>query len=121
MARDTGSPRIRRRADRKGFELTTGFGTLQKARITPNIDTTRPNLSYLDLAGTVLEQGEPDLNLLRTSIRHLDLRADRRLAFAMQWEGAEGARHRCAAFTGATTHRCSQKPLARANHIVALR
>jgi len=68
-----------------------------------------------------LEQVESELNLLQTSIRQLALRADRRLAFAMQWEGAGGAHHCSAAFTDATTHRCSQKPLARANHIVALR
>jgi hypothetical protein len=56
-----------------------------------NIETMQPTLSYLDLAGDPLEQVELSADLRRNSIRHLALRADGLLAFAMQWEGTEGA------------------------------
>ncbi|MEQ8900691.1 MAG: DUF1513 domain-containing protein [Roseovarius sp.] len=56
-----------------------------------NIKTMRPNLSYLDLSGDLLEQVELAPDLHQNSIRHLALRADGLLAFAMQWEGADGA------------------------------
>lgn len=56
-----------------------------------NVGTMRPNLSYLDLEGNILEQVTLTPDLHHNSIRHLAVRADGLLAFAMQWEGAEGA------------------------------
>jgi hypothetical protein len=68
-----------------------GIATDPTDRRKLNIETMRPNLSYLDLAGDLLEQVELSADLHRNSIRHLALRADGLLAFAMQWEGTEGA------------------------------
>ncbi|GAW34155.1 hypothetical protein RA2_01200 [Roseovarius sp. A-2] len=68
-----------------------GIATDPTDRRKLNIGTMRPNLSYLDIAGPILEQIELNPDLRKNSIRHLALRADGLLAFAMQWEGAEGA------------------------------
>ncbi len=52
-----------------------------------NLPTMEPNLSYVSLQGDVQEQvtlaDEDRLN----SIRHLDVRSDGLVAFAMQWQG----------------------------------
>lgn len=52
-----------------------------------NLDTMRPNLAYFTQAGELLERHElaPELHL--NSIRHLALREDGLVAFAMQWQG----------------------------------
>ncbi|KGM86159.1 Uncharacterized protein rosmuc_04033 [Roseovarius mucosus DSM 17069] len=68
-----------------------GIATDSTDRTKLNIDTMRPNLSYLDFAGDLLERVELPNNLHHNSIRHLALRDDGLLAFAMQWEGADGA------------------------------
>ncbi|WP_299924496.1 DUF1513 domain-containing protein [uncultured Pelagimonas sp.] len=51
-----------------------------------NIPTMRPNLSLIGLDGTILDMAEPPVALRRNSIRHLDVRADGRVAFGMQWQ-----------------------------------
>jgi uncharacterized protein len=68
-----------------------GIATDPTDRTKLNIDTMRPNLSYIALDGTLLEQVELASNLAKNSIRHLALRTDGLVAFAMQWEGEEGA------------------------------
>lgn len=55
-----------------------------------NIPLMQPNLSYLGLEGSLLEQVELSPALHRNSIRHLDLRSDGLVAIAMQWQGPEG-------------------------------
>jgi hypothetical protein len=63
-----------------------GIETDPSDRTPLNIDRMRPNLTYLSDAGEVLDQVElPDL--AQNSIRHLSVRADGLVAFAMQWEG----------------------------------
>ena len=52
-----------------------------------NIPTMRPNLSYLGLDGAMREVLELEAALHRNSIRHLALRPDGLVAFAMQWQG----------------------------------
>lgn len=56
-----------------------------------NIPMMRPNLSYLDLTGVVIDQIELDRSLHKNSIRHLDVDGAGHVAFAMQWEGASSA------------------------------
>ncbi|MEL0437032.1 DUF1513 domain-containing protein [Phycobacter sp. K97] len=56
-----------------------------------NTPTMRPNLSYLGFDGTVEEQIELGRDLHKNSIRHLAMRADGTVAFAMQWQGDQGA------------------------------
>lgn len=63
-----------------------GIQTDPEDRTPLNLDTMRPNLSYLSPEGEVLETVElPDL--WQNSIRHLALRGDGLVAFAMQWQG----------------------------------
>lgn len=52
-----------------------------------NLDTMRPNLSYLAQDGTLEDQIELAPELHRNSIRHLASHSDGTVAFAMQWEG----------------------------------
>lgn len=52
-----------------------------------NIPTMQPNLTYVNLDGAVLERIELPPELHRNSIRHLSVRRDGLLAFAMQWQG----------------------------------
>ncbi|WP_424832688.1 DUF1513 domain-containing protein [Ruegeria sp.] len=54
-----------------------------------NLPTMQPRLSYLDLTGQVLEQVELPRALHKNSIRHLAVRADGLVGFAMQWQGAQ--------------------------------
>lgn len=54
-----------------------------------NLDTMRPNLSYLTVGVGVMEQVELDPALHKNSIRHLDLRRDGMVGFAMQWQGEQ--------------------------------
>jgi len=51
----------------------------------------RPNLTYLTLSGRVQDQVELETELRQNSIRHLAVRQDGLVGFAMQWEGAQGA------------------------------
>ncbi|AGI69835.1 DUF1513-family protein [Octadecabacter antarcticus 307] len=50
-----------------------------------NIPTMRPNLTYLDIDGQVLDQLEP--SHYHASIRHLSVRTDGLVGIAMQWQG----------------------------------
>lgn len=52
-----------------------------------NLATMRPNLSYIDLNGTVLDQLELPAEHRKNSIRHLAVTQDGTVAFAMQWQG----------------------------------
>lgn len=52
-----------------------------------NLPDMRPNLSYIDFDGSFIELVELDPALHLNSIRHLDIREDGLLAFAMQWQG----------------------------------
>ncbi|GGG77900.1 hypothetical protein GCM10011415_28540 [Salipiger pallidus] len=66
-----------------------GIKTDRWDRTKLNIDSMRPNLSYLDADGMLLEQHEiPEF--AQNSIRHLALRPDGLVGFAMQWEGEPG-------------------------------
>ncbi len=55
-----------------------------------NIPEMQPSLVYLSLAGELLEEVRLDPELHFNSIRHLALRVDGLVGFAMQWEGAPG-------------------------------
>ncbi|MCR9089406.1 MAG: DUF1513 domain-containing protein [Rhodobacteraceae bacterium] len=52
-----------------------------------NLPAMRPNLSYLDPHGTLLEQVAPDPALHMNSIRHLAVAPDGTVAIAFQWQG----------------------------------
>ena len=65
-----------------------GIATDPTDRTKLNIPTMRPNLALLDLLGDgAVDVAELDPDLHQASIRHLALRADGTVAFAMQWEG----------------------------------
>lgn len=68
-----------------------GIATDPSDRTKLNIDTMRPNLSYFDLDGRLLETIELEPELWQNSIRHLALGPDGQVGFAMQWEGAPDA------------------------------
>ncbi|WP_417807302.1 DUF1513 domain-containing protein [Thioclava sp.] len=68
-----------------------GIATDPSDRTKLNLETMRPNLTYLSLAGTVRDQVELEPDLWQNSIRHLAIRSDGLVGFAMQWEGAPGA------------------------------
>ncbi|PRX38047.1 hypothetical protein SAMN05216257_103434 [Meinhardsimonia xiamenensis] len=65
-----------------------GIATDPADRRKLNIDSMRPNLAYLGLTGRLEERVELDDALHRNSIRHLAVRGDGLVAFAMQWQGA---------------------------------
>ncbi|WP_300070325.1 DUF1513 domain-containing protein [uncultured Ruegeria sp.] len=54
-----------------------------------NLPTMRPNLTYANLSGTPLAQIELPSALRKNSIRHLAVRGDGLIAFAMQWQGSQ--------------------------------
>lgn len=54
-----------------------------------NLPVMQPNLAYMDLSGNLLEVHELDWALHLNSIRHLAVRSDGLVAFAMQWQGDE--------------------------------
>ncbi|WP_294229038.1 DUF1513 domain-containing protein [uncultured Shimia sp.] len=58
-----------------------------------NIPVMQPNLSYVSLAGEILEQIELTARLHKNSIRHLAVRQDGMVAFAMQWQGSKSDTH----------------------------
>lgn len=63
-----------------------GIETDPSDRTPLNLDRMRPNLSYLSPEGSVLEVVElPEM--AQNSIRHLALKSDGLVAFAMQWQG----------------------------------
>ncbi|KIC41861.1 twin-arginine translocation pathway signal [Ruegeria sp. ANG-R] len=53
-----------------------------------NLPTMQPNLTYVDLSGSVLAQVELTDALRKNSIRHLAVRGDGLVGFAMQWQGS---------------------------------
>ena len=55
-----------------------------------NIPVMQPNLAYLGLEGGLRELVELSPALHMNSIRHLDLRTDGLVGFAMQWQGGQG-------------------------------
>lgn len=64
-----------------------GIQTDPDDRTKLNIDTMRPNLTYLDASGQITDQIELPPEYRQNSIRHLAIAADRTVAFALQWEG----------------------------------
>lgn len=68
-----------------------GIATDPSDRTKLNIDTMRPSLTYLSLAGEITDRVELDRDLHQNSIRHLAVRGDGLVGFAMQWEGKPGA------------------------------
>ncbi|MFA3916179.1 DUF1513 domain-containing protein [Ruegeria hyattellae] len=52
-----------------------------------NLPFMEPNLTYMALDGRIEDQVTPPPGLHRNSIRHLALRGDGLLGFAMQWQG----------------------------------
>lgn len=59
----------------------------ESGRAKLNIPVMAPCLSYLSLAGDLLEQVELPHALHKNSIRHLAVAADGTVGFAMQWQG----------------------------------
>ena len=68
-----------------------GIATDPTDRRKLNIPTMRPNLTYLALSGSIRDRLELEADLRKNSIRHLAVRADGLVGFAMQWEGEPGA------------------------------
>ncbi|MFC3613805.1 DUF1513 domain-containing protein [Lutimaribacter marinistellae] len=68
-----------------------GIATDPRDRRKLNVETMQPNLTYMSLAGEVLETIILDRDLHRNSIRHLAVRSDGLVGFAMQWQGEAGA------------------------------
>jgi len=68
-----------------------GIATDPSDRRKLNLPTMRPNLTYLSLSGSIREQVEMEAELRQNSIRHLAVRHDGLIGFAMQWEGEPGA------------------------------
>lgn len=56
-----------------------------------NLDSMQPNLTYLRFDGTVIDQMHLPDDLHQNSIRHLAMRQDGTVGFAMQWQGEPGA------------------------------
>ncbi len=67
-----------------------GIETDPTDRTKLNISDMQPSLAYLSLAGDLLEEVRLDAELHQSSIRHLALRDDGLVGFAMQWEGEPG-------------------------------
>jgi hypothetical protein len=68
-----------------------GIATDPTDRTKLNIPTMRPNLCYLTLSGALVDRIELDADLHQNSIRHLTVRSDGLIGFAMQWEGDAAA------------------------------
>ncbi len=70
-----------------------------------NLDTMQPNLTCLRLDGALVDRMELATDQRRNSIRHLAVRADGTVAFAMQWQGEPGEET-----TLAGLHRIGERP-----------
>lgn len=68
-----------------------GIATDPTDRRKLNLATMRPNLTYLSLSGAVRDQVDLAAEHRQSSIRHLAVRHDGLVGFALQWEGAPGA------------------------------
>lgn len=72
-----------------GAHLVIANGGIETAgRDKLNLDDMRPSLVYTDLAGNERDRVELAPELRQNSIRHLAVRGDGLVGFAMQWEGA---------------------------------
>ncbi|MCR8550161.1 DUF1513 domain-containing protein [Salipiger sp. P9] len=81
---------LRMMPDRQTLVIANGgIQTDRWDRTKLNIETMRPSLVYTALDGTLLEKRDlPEFS--QNSIRHLALRGDGLVGFAMQWEGEPG-------------------------------
>lgn len=84
-----GPHEIRLLADVNGLVVANGGIETHpdSGRAKLNLAEMRPNLSYLDLNGKLVEMVELDARWRMHSIRHLDVRADGLVAVALQWQG----------------------------------
>jgi len=73
------------------FVANGGIATDPTDRRKLNLPTMRPNLTYLSRAGSIADQVELAPDLRQNSIRHLAVRRDGLVGFAMQWEGEPGS------------------------------
>lgn len=64
-----------------------GIQTDPQDRTKLNIATMRPNLTYLNASGEMIDVIELAADYRQSSIRHLSIAADGTVAFALQWEG----------------------------------
>ncbi|NSY40010.1 DUF1513 domain-containing protein [Leisingera sp. ANG59] len=80
------------RRDKPGLVIANGGIETHpdSGRAKLNLPDMRPNLSYLNPDGTLEEQMELPQDLHLNSIRHLSMRADGTVGFAMQWQGDTG-------------------------------
>ncbi|OAN87096.1 DUF1513 domain-containing protein [Sulfitobacter geojensis] len=67
------------------------IAALDDKRTKLNIDEMRPNLTYVSATGEIIDQMTLPPELHKSSIRHLAVSNRGQVAFAMQWEGEEGA------------------------------
>lgn len=70
-----------------------GIETPPGARAKLNLSTMRPNLSYIDLTGTLVDQVTLKDALRLNSIRHLAVGPQGQVAFGMQWQGDPDTAH----------------------------
>lgn len=80
---------IARLPDRRGYVVANGGIETHPdtGRAKLNIPEMRPNLSYLDPKGEIFHKLELPSEFHKNSIRHLAVRGDGLVAFAMQWQG----------------------------------
>ncbi|WP_171123693.1 MULTISPECIES: DUF1513 domain-containing protein [unclassified Ruegeria] len=85
----TGPHDIRLMADGKTLVIANGGIETHPdtGRTKLNLPVMQPNLTYLDLDGSMLEQAELPPGLRQNSIRHLAVRPDGLIGFATQWQG----------------------------------
>ena len=82
-----GPHELRRMGDGTLVIANGGIQTDPTDRRKLNLDTMRPNLTYLSPEGALLDQVTLHPDLHQASIRHLALGADGTVACALQWEG----------------------------------
>ncbi len=81
---------VKRLADGGLLVANGGIRTDPDDREKLNIETMRPNLSYLSADGRLVDQVELEHQYHQNSMRHLALGPDGLVAIAMQWEGDPG-------------------------------
>lgn len=81
-----GPHEIRLMPDGRTLVIANG-GIETRGRDKLNLDRMAPNLTFTDLAGRMLDQITLDPALSQNSIRHLAVREDGLVGFAMQWQG----------------------------------
>ncbi|NIZ14915.1 DUF1513 domain-containing protein [Phaeobacter sp. HF9A] len=87
-----GPHEIRLRRDAPGLVIANGGIETHPdtGRTKLNLPFMRPNLSYLSLTGALEDQMELPSDLHLNSIRHIAVRSDGTVGFAMQWQGDLG-------------------------------